>query len=210
MLAPYLPEESFYRTNPNTDGEGWRFLPYLCCTNIVHEYLQRHDPRVFNTDQTDILHFLSEMAASHSHPFITSPPSGILHGMVAVQWSKKGKVPKGIVNRNCGFMIYTKDMFPQYTEVGYHNVRNKIWSNSCLSHTEIVTCSLHGTEYRVELYRRAGEKMRIKDFELAREVKVREVAQKPQETNSEQGRETQLMTKKPGRENGNKESMGAG
>jgi len=209
MSAPYctahIPRESFHKPNATTDGDNWRFLPYLCCPNIVHEYLQCHNPRIFNNDQTDILHFLSEMAASHSHPFVTSPPSGMLQGMVAVQWSKKGKVPKGIVNRNCGFMIYTKDMFPQYMEVGYHNVRNRIWYNSCLSHTEIVTCSLHGTEYRVELYKRADEMTSSKNFEQTREATVREMAQKSQETGREEAEETQLMTKKHGKENGDRE-----
>ena len=180
MSAPYrneyVSEEPSHKPNSDTDGNGWRLLPYLCCPNIVHEYLHYRDPCIFNNDQNDILHFLSEMAASHYQPFIASPPCGIIQSMVAVQWSEKGKVPKGIVNRNFGFMIHTKGMFPQYTEVGYHNVRNRRWCNSYLSHTEIVTCSLHGTEYRVELYRKADEKTSSEDFELAGEVIVGEMA----------------------------------
>ncbi len=215
MLSPcrtgYLPAESFHHTsNANNGGDNWRFLPYLCCPNIFHEYLQCHDPRIFNNDQTDILHFLSEMAASHYHPFITSPPHGITQGMVAVQWSEKGKIPKGIVNRNFGFLIRMNGMFPEYTEVGYHHVRNKIWRNSCLSRTEIVTCSLHGTEYRVELYRKVDENVRSEDAEVAREAAAGKTTQMTQETSREEAGETELMTEKPGKENGGRERSGAG
>ena len=158
--AEHMTEES-----TNLDDDNQRLLPYLCCPNIVHEYIQCHDPRTFNNDQNDILHFLSEMAASHNHPFTFCPPHGIIQSMVAVQWSKKGKVPKGIVNRNFGFMIHTMGMFPHYTEIGYHDVRNRRWRNAFLSHTEVISCSLHGTEYRVELYRKAGENMSNKEFD---------------------------------------------
>ena len=102
------------------------------------------------------------------------------------------------------------DMFPEYTEVGYHNVRNKIWRNSCLSRTEIVTCSLHGTEYRVELYRKVDENVRSADAAVAREATGGTTAQKTQETSRDEAGETELMIEKPGKENGGRERSGAG
>jgi hypothetical protein len=127
--------------------------------------------------------------------------------MIAVKWSEKGKVPKGIVNRNFGFMIHTEGMFPQYTEVGYHNVRNKRWRNSCLSHTEVITCSLHGTEYLVELYRNVGEETSNKNFELTSEATVGQTAAQTQETGSAEVGETETMTRIPCKENGGESTV---
>jgi hypothetical protein len=64
---------------------------------------------------------------------------------------------------------------------------------------------LHGTEYRVELYKRADEMTSSKNFEQTREATVREMAQKSQETGREEAEKTQLMTKKHGKENGDRE-----
>ena len=69
---------------------------------------------------------------------------------------------------------------------------------------------MHGTEYRVELYRKVDENVRSEDAEVAREAAAGKTTQMTQETSREEAGETELMTEKPGKENGGRERSGAG